>query len=85
MGMSKWDKAIRSIEIELELECYNKGHVAGLVGMVSERIVGLCYASNKFRCTSFGDACLAESGRLSEKLVKTLVVHDDYKEFLNYV
>jgi TATA-box binding protein (TBP) (component of TFIID and TFIIIB) len=76
---SKFEVAIDSIKNELSHENYNKGYVSGLIFMVTEHITGLIYASRKFRCTSFGDACHAEAIRLAESLIEVLKGHPDYE------
>ena len=76
---SKYEKAINSIRLQLSYDNYNKGYVSGLIFMVTEHITGLIYASRKFRCTSFGDACHAEAIRLTESLIEVLKGHPDYK------
>ena len=76
---SKYEKAINSIRLQLSYDNYNKGYVSGLIFMVTEHITGLIYASRKFRCTSFGDACHAEAIRLAESLIEVLKGHPDYE------
>ena len=84
MGMDKYEKAIRSIEIQLEDTDYNTGYVSGLVAMVSEHIAGLVSMAEKFRCTTLGEASSSEATRLAVKLVSTLSKHKDFEGLKQY-